>query len=230
MPFPLLPLLGALGPLFMGGASLAGGAMANAANKKRAQEQMDFQERMSSTSYQRATEDMRMSGINPMLAYQQGGASSPGGAQASMQDVISPAVSSAMHARRMGAELKLLEAQTQSTQQDAASKYIWNQGTSGLEQERIKEEIQNIRARTANDLLESSARRMALPGAANRERFEKSWMGRWSPFVEPFAPFLRTAAGAAGFGAGARFIAPMFGSGSSSAMRTFEAFRGRGGQ
>lgn len=53
---------------------------ANAASAEQAAKQMDFQERMRATQYQAATEDMMKAGLNPMLAYSQGGAGTPTGA------------------------------------------------------------------------------------------------------------------------------------------------------
>lgn len=49
---------------------------------EQAQKQMDFQERMRATQYQTAVQDMMAAGLNPMLAYTQGGAGTPSGASA----------------------------------------------------------------------------------------------------------------------------------------------------
>ena len=57
---------------------------ANQASAEQAARQMDFQERMRKTQYQTAVEDMKASGLNPMLAYSQGGAGTPTGAMGSV--------------------------------------------------------------------------------------------------------------------------------------------------
>ncbi|WNK13015.1 MAG: DNA pilot protein [Microvirus sp.] len=84
-------ILGGLADVFLGGSGLGsaiGGVFdsdqatssANQFNVQQAQANRDFQERMSSTSFQRGVKDMQAAGLNPMLAYSQGGASTPGGA------------------------------------------------------------------------------------------------------------------------------------------------------
>jgi len=71
------------GSLLAGGIGYLGQDSTNVANAEQAQKNRDFQERMSSTAYQRGRADMEAAGFNPMLAYSQGGASTPGGATSS---------------------------------------------------------------------------------------------------------------------------------------------------
>lgn len=62
-------------------------------NSLEAQKSRDFQERMSSSSYQRAVKDLMAAGLNPVLAAMHSGASTPSGATASGYAAQSPSAS-----------------------------------------------------------------------------------------------------------------------------------------
>jgi hypothetical protein len=75
--------------------SLFGGKAQNAANAQLAAEQMNFQERMRQSQYQTTVADLKAAGLNPMLAYTQGGAGTPQGATAQMGNPLGEAGNSA---------------------------------------------------------------------------------------------------------------------------------------
>lgn len=58
-------------------------AKTRAFNAAEAAKLREWQERLSNTSYQRAMRDMMQAGLNPILAFQQGGATVPSGSSAS---------------------------------------------------------------------------------------------------------------------------------------------------
>lgn len=87
--------------LIAAGASMYGGERANSARAAIASEANAFSAYQSSTAHQREVADLRAAGLNPILSATGGsGASAPIGQQWQVNDTISPAVSSALDAKR----------------------------------------------------------------------------------------------------------------------------------
>ena len=85
--------------------------------KQAVRTQMDFQERMSNTAYQRAMEDMRLAGINPIMVSKLGGASTPTGAKASSPD-LGKIGSNAVQASNAMSQAQLAKANADLATQD----------------------------------------------------------------------------------------------------------------
>lgn len=97
-----------------GAADYLGAREQNRAARANSREQMAFQERMSNTAHQREVADLRAAGLNPILSANSG-ASSPSGSSAPVVNELSGAVSSALQARRLRADIERMEEQNDLT-------------------------------------------------------------------------------------------------------------------
>lgn len=120
----------------------------NAQNVALTREQMAFQERMSSTAYQRATADMKAAGLNPMLAYAQGGATTPGGSSVKLEN------SAAAGAQSAQAVMSTLGGATQAAQSAASAEMLSAQAAK-LRSETLENSLHTARMLAQTKLMEA---------------------------------------------------------------------------
>lgn len=205
MPLPvwLIPSIISAGA---GVASWLGGRDTNKQNERVSDKQMDFQERMSSTSAQRSVEDYTKAGLNPALAYDRP-ASSPAGALSRAEDAIGKGVSTAMQARALVQSLEIAKAQSQADLELKQSQVARNaaegatsiiQGDLLATQRRSTDQMLDFaRANQPFDLRKRTAdamiREYEIPGYRNQAKMENR-LGELSPQIRFWLGNARTAA------------------------------------
>lgn len=185
-----------IGDMLTGGAvsNLQAQNQTNAMQMQLADKQMSFQERMSNSAYQRAIADMKAAGLNPALAYEQGGASTPQGAMAQLEAPKPGAIGgglaeTAKSVMSLNADIKNKHSQTNLNDASVttAKETQRNLKAKTGETKANTENLVEAKKRLKNEVVQTEAEaRKALNEAnvSDAEQKARLQMAPWSPYFE----------------------------------------------
>lgn len=189
----------------------AGSALlSNIWNASEARKNRRFQERMSNTAHQREVEDLKKANINPMFRGL-GGASTPGGDRAQMEDVGAKGISSALAVRQAKSQIGLTDAQARlaNTQASDISSTLGNRtelmsmqakaASASADQlremlpvllDKAREEVRLTVASADKARADATLAKAAAAGAMNEEDFQQL-IGQGGPWIKLFLEVVR---------------------------------------
>lgn len=122
---------------------------------QQAQLDRDFQAQMSNTAYQRAVGDMKKAGLNPALAYEKGGASTPAGASAVGVNAGAPRVRGVDSGPFVtAAQVRNIEASTNKTNAEA-DEVRARTPTYGFQIDKLQQDVAESRQRVQSLMAEA---------------------------------------------------------------------------
>lgn len=195
---PLDPLTGAaligLGGDILGG--IFGSSAQKKANKANIQLQRENQswlKMMSDTSYQRSTQDMIAAGLNPMLGFSQGGASTPGSSAATVEPnmAMSRATSSAATKAMQMAQIQLTSEQARKTKVEADFGQAFN--AANIPELAFRSTQESSRASAEVDKILADISQLEKQGKVSEEQAAK--LREETKQVREMLPYLKEASG-----------------------------------